>query len=312
MARNRFLSAKTAADIDQRVERVLRGLGNPEPPLKLEEVRELLKLDVGFYTADDPSIARQTISRIRVATIQVFKRPSLLKEAIEALSLKALYIPDQKRILLDAALPILKHRWNEAHEVGHSLLPWHAGMMFGDNSTTLSQHCHEHIEAEANFAAGRMLFLRDRFDIEARDSALCIDTVRRMKGGFGNTLSTTLYRFVETAGQDTPLVGMMSCHPHPERRPSDIQSKEAVRHFIRSPAFGQQFSAITETDLFTAIQSYCGAQRGGPLGQGALILEDDNGDRHRFVFETFFNRYEALTLGVYDAAQPALHQVGTF
>lgn len=310
MARNRFLSAKTATDIDQRVERVLRGLGNPEPPLKLEQVRELLKLDLGFYTADDPSITRETISRIRVATIQVFRRPSLLKEAIEALSLKALYIPDQKRILLDSTLPRLKHRWNEAHEVGHSLLPWHAGMMFGDNSTTLSQHCHEHIEAEANFAAGRMLFLRNRFDDEARDSALSIDTVRSMKDCFGNTLSTTLYRFVETAGHDTPLVGMISCHPHPDRRPTDIQASDAVRHLIRSPAFEAQFSAIAEAELFAAIQSYCGPQRGGPLGQGVLILDDDNGDRHRFIFETFFNRYEALTLGVYERSEPAIFQIG--
>ena len=45
MAKNRFLSDKTARDIDERVERVLRGLGDPEPPLRLEDVRELLNLD---------------------------------------------------------------------------------------------------------------------------------------------------------------------------------------------------------------------------------------------------------------------------
>ena len=48
MARNRVLSEKTAKDIDERVERVLRGLGHPEPPLRLEDVRELLKLDREF------------------------------------------------------------------------------------------------------------------------------------------------------------------------------------------------------------------------------------------------------------------------
>ena len=41
MAKNRIISAKTASDIDSRVERVLRGLGHPEPPLRLEDVREL-------------------------------------------------------------------------------------------------------------------------------------------------------------------------------------------------------------------------------------------------------------------------------
>ena len=45
MSKNHLIKEKTAHDIDQRVERVLRGLGNPEPPLRLEDVRELLKLD---------------------------------------------------------------------------------------------------------------------------------------------------------------------------------------------------------------------------------------------------------------------------
>ena len=75
MAKNYLIKEKTAHDIDERVERVLRGLGNPEPPLRLEDVRELLKLDRVFYTADDPSLIQETVSRIRVATIQVFQRP---------------------------------------------------------------------------------------------------------------------------------------------------------------------------------------------------------------------------------------------
>jgi hypothetical protein len=56
---------------------------------------------------------------------------------------------------------------------------------------------------------------------------------------------------------------------------------------------------MPETDMFKAVASYCGAQTGGPLGSSEMILTDDNGDQHRFYFETFFNRYDALTLGVY-------------
>ncbi len=129
MAKNLILSAKTSQDIDRRVERILKGLGNPEPPLRLEDVRELLKLDLAFYRANDPGILSETISRIRVAAIQVYKRPALLGEVIKKMSLKALYLPDRKRILLDGDLPLLKHRWNEAHEIGHSIVPWHDDMM---------------------------------------------------------------------------------------------------------------------------------------------------------------------------------------
>lgn len=135
MAKSPILRPRTAQDIDGRIDRVLRGLGNPEPPLSLDQVRELLKLDRAFYTADDPTIVREVISRIRVATIQVAQRPMLLVDAIKKWSLQALYVPDRKRILLDASLPQKKHRWNEAHEIGHSLIPWHDDVMHGDKAS---------------------------------------------------------------------------------------------------------------------------------------------------------------------------------
>ena len=299
MSKNRLLSEKTAQDIDRRVERVLKGLGNPEPPLSLEDIRYLLKLDRRFYTAKDPSVAQETMSRIRVAAIQVYERPTLILDAIKKFSLKALYLPDHKRILLDGDLPEKKHRWNEAHEIGHSLIPWHEDTMHGDNSHTLSEDCHEQVEAEANFAAGRMLFLRDRFTDEALAIGPSLVSVRQLHSKFGNTMSTTLYRFVEMAGVDRPIVGMITDHPHISRRAVNHDPAKPCRHFIQSPSFAARFSSMSEEEVFTAVSGYCGSQSGGPLGESELILTDDNGDQHRFYFETFFNRYDALTLGIY-------------
>ena len=45
--------------------------------------------------------------------------------------------------------------------------------------------------------------------------------------------------------------------------------------------------------------SYCGSQGVGLLGEDLLTLTDDNEDQHCFFFETFFERYDALTLGAY-------------
>lgn len=309
MAKNLILSAKTAGDVDRRIERVLNGLGNPEPPLRLEDIRELLKLDVGFYTANDPSMAREVVSRIRVATIQTFKRPALLLEAIKKWSLKALYLPDKRRILLDNDLPKLKHRWNEAHEVGHSLLPWHDDLMHGDNDHTLSAECEKHIEAEANYAAGRLLFLRDRFTLEARSVAPKFTSVKGLHEKFGNTMSTTMYRFIEDIGIEKPVLGVIGCHPH--RRPNDFDPARPTKHFIQSPAFKARFSKISEAEVFEQIQGYCKNKSGGPLGENELVLDDDNGDPHRFYFETFFNRYDALTLGTYIAPEKKIINVGS-
>ena len=284
----------------------MRGLDNPDPPIQLEDVRELLHLDRAFYTADDPGVLRETINRIHVAGIQVYRRPRLLIDAIRKSSLKALYLPDRKRILLDRDLPPKKHRWNEAHEIGHSLIPWH-DLMFGDNKYTVSQDCLEQIEAEANFAAGRLLFLRDRFTDEACSHEPSIKTVRHLHNVFGNSLSTTLYRFIETAGVERPLVGMISGHPHVTRRPDTFDPSRPCRHLIRSPAFARCFAKMEETDLFEAVVRYCGRQRGGPLGEDRLTLTDDKGERHLFFFETFFNQFDALTIGAY--LRPELRSV---
>jgi len=299
MSKNKIISDKTAQDIDRRVARVINGLGNPEPPLRLEDVRHLLKLDKAFYTAKNPSAVQEKISRIRVATIQVYERPALLWDAIKKLSLKALYLPDRRRILLDGDLPEKKHRWNEAHEIGHSLLPWHEDVMHGDNSHTLTPECHEGVEAEANFAGGRLLFLQDRFTEEALSSLATIEIIKSLHGKFGNTLSTTLYRFIEVAGIERPLVGMITGHPHKSKRKADFNAAKPTKYFIQSPMFAERFSKISEKGLFDAVATYCGAQRGGVLGEGDLILTDDNGDDHRFHFETFYNTFDALTLGVY-------------
>lgn len=307
MARNTIIRPKTRSDIDARVERVLRGLGNPEPPIHLPSVRELLNLDLDYYTSDDASMLQEAVSRIRVAGKQVLKRPGILIDAIRKFDLRALYMPDQKRILLDLSQPELKHRWHEAHEIGHSLLPWHDGAMLGDDRLTLLPSCHEQLEAEANFAAGRLLFLRDQFEIQALDYAPTIDSVKALKPAFGNTYTTTFWRCVETWGSKIPVVGLITDHPH--LVDGDFDAADLCRHFIRSDAFATQFSKTTARQLFEVIESYCWARKGGPLGATETVLADDNGDLHNFSFESHSFHHHVLSLGIYQSANDIV--VGT-
>jgi len=238
---------------------------------------------------------RDIASHIYVASKQIIDRPGLLIDAIRKADLKALYIPDRKRILLDEDLPKIKHRWNEAHEIGHSVVPWHKLTMLGDNKMTLSQACSDHTEREANYAAGRLLFFGDRFGIETNDSLPTMAIVKALKTTYGNTLTSTLWRMVESS--QLPLLGAVSVHPR--RTPDDFDEAEPLRYFIRSPHFAKWFSLITETAIWNLIREYSSWARGGPLGETETILLDDNGQAHCFKFETFYNGHEALTLAVY-------------
>ena len=304
--KNQFLSSATSADIEEQVEKILRGLGNPEPPLRLEDVRDLLKLDRQYYTTNDAGLMAETISRLRIAAKQIIARPTLILDAIKKWDIQAFYLPDRKRILIDEAVPSAKHRWIEGHEITHSILPWHAELMLGDTDQTLRPSCHEHLEAEANYGAGQLLFLRNRFIAQARDLPTSLATVRELSRNFKNTLTSTLWRLVESVPPSSIVFGAITCHPHRAYRPADFSPADPCRYFIRSPEFAKQFSRVTESEVFDAIASYCKPRRGGPLGDAEIPIVDDNGQAHIFAFETFYNGYDALTLVEYLRVREAL------
>jgi len=136
--RNSFLKDRTARDIDQQVGKALRDLGSPEPPLKIEHVHELLRLDRKYYSSSDDGVLQEVAHRLKVAGKQILRRPTLLLDVVRKLDLKALYLPDSKRILIDKELHHMKQRWGEANEIGHDIIPWHQGLMLGDTKATLA------------------------------------------------------------------------------------------------------------------------------------------------------------------------------
>lgn len=155
---NIFLDQRTVRDIDKVVDRVHQNLDYTDGAIELREVRELLRLDLKYYRLDDPGLVDEVIHKLKVGAKQVIARPSLLMEAVRTFDLSALFVPDRKRILVDVSVPDLKKRWYETHEIAHSLIPWHADYTLGDDRSTLSQGCHDRIEAEANYGGGRLLF----------------------------------------------------------------------------------------------------------------------------------------------------------
>ncbi len=287
--RNLYLSSGTEAAIDKQVVKVLKGLGNPEPPLRLELVYELLKLDAQFYTTTEDGVFRETVSRIKVGAKQILQRPMLLWEAISKADLKACYIPDKKRILIDSTLPELKVRWHSAHEVVHSICEWHGDVMFGDDMTTLSETCHVQIEREANYGAGRMLSLHERFIEEVRSQELTLSSIGAIAKLFGNTWTSTLWRTVESL--DTPAFAIIGTHP--ARRGSE----EPSRYFIRSRRFEDEYTGYTEQSALADIRTYCSYKTKGPLGTAEVNLTNDRGESSVFVLESFATPYDVMTFG---------------
>lgn len=295
--KNKRIDPFAAEDIRDQVAKVLRGLGNPEPPLELSDVRELLKLDLQFYSSTNTGPLKEFISRLTVGGKQVIKRPGLILDAVREGGLRALWLPDRKRILIDSALHDLKKRHTEAHEITHSITEHHASYFLGDDRETLRPSFHDKIENEANFGSGELLFFQDRFEREALDMPRTIDTLVELAKRYGNTNTMALWRLIETAPKDEVLFGVISGHP--KRPEQNFNPDEPCRYFIESSAFKERFGNVTEVDAFASIKSYCNSKRGGPLGEGEVDFVGRNGERHRFQLETFHFYWESLTLGVH-------------
>jgi len=124
--KNVFLRERTARDINGLVAKVLRDLGNPEPPLNLGSVRELLRLDRQYDSSTEDGALREVAHRLTIAGKQVLARPALLLDVIKKWDLRALFIPDGKRILIDTNLPEPKQRWSEGHISIDALLSYSA------------------------------------------------------------------------------------------------------------------------------------------------------------------------------------------
>ena len=297
---NIFLDERTARDIDKLVAKVIRDLDNPEPPLDLSLVREVLELDRAYYSSTDTGVLEETVHRLWLAGKQVVKRPSRLLDVVRRRELKALWVPDRRRILIDAEMPKAKQRWGESHEVIHSVVPWHQEMLHGDKERTLRLACEEQLEAEANYGAGRLLFLRDEFRERLQGfGAVSFDCVRGLAKDFGNTMTSSLWRVVET--MDSPAFGIVGQHP---RRP-EHPDRASIRYFLRSRIFADQFQGVVPLGVYTALQRFCFGNR-GPIGSDEVVLTDVNGERHVFLVEVFFNGHEALTLGTYRRVNPLI------
>lgn len=287
------LDEYSAADIDAQVSKILRDLGNPEPPLRLEHVRELLKLDRDYYSAADNGLLNRWIHSLKVAGKQIAYRPAFLKDFVQNFRLDALCLFDEKRILISRELPTPKQRWAEAHEIGHLIIPWHGPISLGDDKYTLTANCHETMEAEANYGASRLLFLRDKFKAHALSCKPTLTHVGDLKKRFGNTITTTFYSLIEAL--DVPAFGLITGHP--KKPDPDFDPSKPCRHFITSPQFDDQFGHITDMQLYPILESYCTYGK-WDLGQAETILHNSRKEPYIFSMETIFNKYDALTLGV--------------
>lgn len=290
------VDAFAAADIEHSIQRLLRDLGNPEPPLNLDDVRALQKLDLTYYSKSDLNLLDELAHRVTLAGQKITTTTRRMFDVVTKAGLKALIIPEQRQIYIDREVVDKKRRFIQAHEITHDLLPWHRSLLLGDNEESLSPRCHQVMEAEANSGARQLIFLGNRFTTEVRDNELEWKTLSKLSKDYGNTITTTLWQTIHCWDPAVPMFGMISRHPYH----SDIGKRagnDDVAYFIRSDSFAKKFRHVTEAETFSSMCSYLTRRRTGPTGEGRRLFTNGDGEACEFHLTSFSNGYDLLTMG---------------
>lgn len=281
------IDQRTAIDIDRRVKRLLKETGLNEPPVDLTAVIEHLSIDHSYYDLTDPSLLREFVHKLKIGSA---KATAVLKKV----SLKGLWLPDSQRIIVDQAIPKPKLKWVNAHEISHRLIPTHNSFFLGDTAATLDPDYHEMLEAEANYGASSLIFMADHFTSDALDCKPIFQSLELLSKRYGNSLATTLRRFVQFS-YDVPMLGVIST---PSWLTVTEPGNNRCRYFITSSTFEQQFSGIRPEEVLKIIDSYVSPRSGGVVGESSIPLKDDNDRLQTFRWQSFFNKYDLLTLAV--------------
>ena len=263
----------------------------------MEDVRSILKLDLHYYSSSDIGLIGELAHRFQILARKTL--PDAGKHLLSALAksrLCAFWVPQDSRIFVDSTLPDRKHRWIEAHEISHSITPWHKHYLLGDNTQTLDPGCHAVLEAEANYGAGRLIFLQDQLAADARDLHLSFDSIKNLAKRYNNSILSTFWHVIEDRDPAQPVFGMISVHPkHPSM--GDHDGPNPWRYFIRSTAFQFQFGNLTPADIYPVLQNLVAYRKTGPILQNTHVLMDANGCAWEFQLEGFSNGYQMMTFG---------------
>jgi hypothetical protein len=163
------------------------------------------------------------------------KEISIIKQAPRAV----LSFPD-KIIVLDNNLQSNRHRFSVLHEIAHYVLPTHQNEFYICDDKDLNPSTQFSFEREANDFAADLLFLGDRFILEANSAEICAATVKKLAGKRQASFEATARRLVEKNIRPCMLI-VFKMVPERCSIDPDLEQKWVVHYCIASKAFKTKY-----------------------------------------------------------------------
>ena len=161
---------------------------------------------------------------------------------------------------------------------------------------TLDPDFHETLESEANFGAGQLIFLGERFGQEARDYPRNFESIKTLKDVYKNSMMSTLWRFVEEREPTEASFGLVSRHPlHPNI--GGAPNGEPVYKFVASSGFHMRFPGVTANQIYETLRRHSKWSRRGPVVNGDEYFADVGATKRMFHLDGFCTSHQVLTYG---------------
>lgn len=195
---------------------------------------------------------------------------------------------------MDFKQPGGRVRFIQAHELGHSIIPWHQASFYLDDEQRLSRDAEDYLEQEANLAAALLLFQGMRFHAVALEHEHSIKTPISLASTVGASIHATIHHYVELHPESVAVavIGQL-------RRPD---GRVPVLRTVESPSFRQRFGSLMDhipggtlsldqTDGHIPFAALAAAARSAVEPPSDTVGLMDLGRRaHQFKAEVFFNQ----------------------
>ncbi|MGD0898451.1 MAG: ImmA/IrrE family metallo-endopeptidase [Thermoguttaceae bacterium] len=220
------------------------------------------------------------------------------KQTIGGAKPRALISFADRLVATDVGLSETKTRFSVLHEIGHFVLPKHQHKLFICDDQGLTLAARLVLEKEASEFAADLLFLGDRFSLEANNRPLSAMTVKELARKYRASFEATARRLVEKSFHECMLVVFQQ-----DATKAQIDDAQAptwsVRYCVASPSFkvryftGVQGTVPSETAALVA-------QPGRDIAESVVIdvtlaSPTDHSDLP-FQAEFFYNRWNIFCL----------------
>jgi Zn-dependent peptidase ImmA (M78 family) len=274
----RIATSDSAADVTNEVRRLLRAAGiKNQLPTPKEEILACQRLVV--------------TGELDLAEYEATLTEKALRFFHKAVS-KILGILDRRSdiIYVDPHVHDSRKLFVTYHEVTHSVLGWQRMILTQEDEVTLSAECEDLFEAEANYGAADILFQCERFEKEARDYELSMESALLLSNRYEASCHATLRRFAERNHRPCLLMVLTPTL----REHTDGKKSYYVVYSIPSIPFVEEFG-----DQLNLTFVNPGHDLGKILNdglQGEIALPDAKGFLRACRVQTFSNGYKMFAL----------------